>query len=205
MSVQTPIHDDADSAQYQHIGAYLRELREHYRLSAADVAKRLHIRPKYIHALEEGRIEELPGRVYTIGYLQSYAEFLGLDANKILSEYHDIKKLDARESFVVMEPHHRHGAPAARLVIVCVAVLLISFIGWQIFSSSSRQSAPQEVEAVPDYLIEQTKKMLVVTEHNKNCLKPDYAEVFPPCYGADVIVPPTPFILRGYGHALEVK
>ena len=205
MSAQTPTTQAYDSDQYQHIGAYLRELREHYKLSIPDVAKRLHIRPKYIQALEEGKIEDLPGKVYTLGYLQSYTEFLGLDAEKIISEYHEIKKLDERESFKVMEPHHRQGAPAAKLIIACVVVLLVAFIGWQIFSADPRQTEPEVVEAVPEHLIEQTEQSLVMNERNRLCIKPDYAELFPPCYGAEFSVPPTPFVLRGWGHALEVK
>ena len=40
------------------------------------VAETLHIRYVYLEAIEAGRYEELPGAVYVVGFMRSYADFL---------------------------------------------------------------------------------------------------------------------------------
>ena len=59
------------------IGASLREARMNRNLSAEDVQKGIHIRARYLMALEEERWELLPGEAYAKGFLRTYAEFLG--------------------------------------------------------------------------------------------------------------------------------
>jgi len=45
----------------------------------AEVSGGLKISPDYLAAIETGHFEELPGRVYAVGYVRSYAAYLGLD------------------------------------------------------------------------------------------------------------------------------
>jgi cytoskeletal protein RodZ len=69
------------------IGASLREARIKRGLSAADIQKAIRIRDRYLQALEEERWELLPGDAYVKGFLRTYADFLGLDANLYVDEY----------------------------------------------------------------------------------------------------------------------
>lgn len=69
------------------LGAVLRRARQHYNLSLADVAAALRIRATQIGALEDGRFDLLPGRVYAIGYVRAYAEYLGLDGDRMVHLY----------------------------------------------------------------------------------------------------------------------
>ena len=73
-------------AHYTHIGAQFRELRLHYGLSIAQVSERLHIRSQYLEAIELGDLSGLPGKVYSQGYIHSYAEFLGLNPQDVLAQ-----------------------------------------------------------------------------------------------------------------------
>ncbi len=66
------------------VGEILRRARTHYNLSLDDVAATLHIRAQQLGALEESRPEQLPGRVYAIGFVRAYAEYLGLDGDKMV-------------------------------------------------------------------------------------------------------------------------
>ena len=43
------------------------------------------IRARYLGALERGDYDELPGAVYTKGFLRNYALYLGLDPDDVLS------------------------------------------------------------------------------------------------------------------------
>jgi transcriptional regulator with XRE-family HTH domain len=69
------------------IGEKLRSSRELRGTSMTEISTTLKIRAKYLTALEEGNIAELPSQVYLIGYLKSYADFLGLDGNALVTEY----------------------------------------------------------------------------------------------------------------------
>src|SRR5512135_3275726 len=46
------------------------------------------IRARYLAALERGDYAELPGSVYTRGFLRNYALYLGLDADDVLRQWH---------------------------------------------------------------------------------------------------------------------
>lgn len=65
------------------IGAYMRDLRLHYGLSEQDVSQQLHLRPRYVTAIEQADYSAMPGKAYARGYVHTYAEFLGLDADQV--------------------------------------------------------------------------------------------------------------------------
>src|SRR5205809_4755692 len=45
------------------------------------------IRARYLSALERGEYRELPGAVYTKGFLRNYAVYLGLDPEDVLTQW----------------------------------------------------------------------------------------------------------------------
>src|SRR5450755_1095952 len=45
------------------------------------------IRVKYLAALERSEFRELPGAVYTKGFLRNYAMYLGLDPDDVLEQW----------------------------------------------------------------------------------------------------------------------
>lgn len=66
------------------VGEILRRTRQHYGQTLNDVEGILRIRAVQLQALEDGRIDLLPGRVYAIGFVRAYAEYLGLDGEKMV-------------------------------------------------------------------------------------------------------------------------
>lgn len=75
----------------EEIGARLRAAREGKGISLEVVEEETKIRRKYIEALEEGEIEELPGEVYVKGFLRSYGNYLDLDGDSLVEEYKESK------------------------------------------------------------------------------------------------------------------
>jgi transcriptional regulator with XRE-family HTH domain len=69
------------------IGKSLAEVRTQRGLSPEDVEQALHIRQRYVAALEEERWDVLPGDAYAWGFLRSYADFLGLDGQRYADAY----------------------------------------------------------------------------------------------------------------------
>jgi cytoskeletal protein RodZ len=58
------------------LGTYLRSRREEKGITTKDVASKLHIRERYIVAIEEGDMEEFPALVYARGFIRNYLAFL---------------------------------------------------------------------------------------------------------------------------------
>lgn len=69
------------------IGEYLKQSRQKQGIDLEDISRELHIRVQYLKALEADQWDQLPGEVYAIGFLKSYARQLNLDAEALVS-YH---------------------------------------------------------------------------------------------------------------------
>ena len=69
------------------IGSSLREARVRQHLDFEELEARTKVRAKYLRFLEEERFEQLPGHAYTKGFLQVYADALGLDGRLYVEEY----------------------------------------------------------------------------------------------------------------------
>lgn len=69
------------------LGDTLREAREKKGLTYKDIEKGTSIRALYIEYIETGKYDELPGDVYTKGFIRSYANFLKLDANALVQAF----------------------------------------------------------------------------------------------------------------------
>ena len=69
------------------IGLALKAAREFRGLTPQDVADATRIRQSYIEALEDMRLEDLPSRPFTIGYVRAYAALLGLDAEAAVARF----------------------------------------------------------------------------------------------------------------------
>jgi len=68
------------------IGLTLRKARLARGLTLVQAAQAVHIKPRYLQALEEGRWEDLPSRAQGRGFLRLYAEFLGEDGEALLRQ-----------------------------------------------------------------------------------------------------------------------
>lgn len=81
------------------IGKQLRERRELISLTIDEVERHTHLRSVFVKALEEGSFEKLPSPVQTRGMLLNYANFLDLDADKILLRFADALQARRREKY----------------------------------------------------------------------------------------------------------
>ena len=87
--LQPELSQPAEESQiiFIEIGKTLRQRREMLSLTHAEVEGHIHLRPKYLVALEAGDFEALPSPVQTRGMLSNYADFLDLDADAILIRF----------------------------------------------------------------------------------------------------------------------
>jgi transcriptional regulator with XRE-family HTH domain len=69
------------------IGSALKEARTRAGLDIRTVEDRTKIRTRYLRALESEEWSTLPGHAYVKGFLRTYANLLGLDADALVDEY----------------------------------------------------------------------------------------------------------------------
>src|SRR5512141_1009093 len=86
------------------------------------------IRARYLSALERGDYRELPGAVYTKGFLRNYAIYLGLDPEDVLDQWRR-ERGDARDAAPVISVPRPIAAPRPGLTfspsVVVVALLTV--------------------------------------------------------------------------------
>jgi cytoskeletal protein RodZ len=76
------------------LGELLREAREAKGVDLPRVERDTKIRTRYLSALESGEYRELPGSVYTKGFLRNYGSYLGLDPEYLI----DLYRLESRSA-----------------------------------------------------------------------------------------------------------
>src|SRR5512141_1778569 len=86
------------------------------------------IRARYLGALERGDYKELPGAVYTKGFLRNYALYLGLDPEDVLEQWRR-ERGDAKDAAPVIAVPRPIAAPRPGLTfspsVVVVALLTV--------------------------------------------------------------------------------
>lgn len=73
--------------QVHRLGEVLRTAREANGVDLQRVERETKIRERYLSALERGEYRELPGSVYTKGFLRNYGAYLGLDPEYLIDLY----------------------------------------------------------------------------------------------------------------------
>lgn len=69
------------------LGEKLKQVREKANVSLNEIAKNTKIRKYYLEMLEEGNFDKLPPNVYVKGFLNSYAEYLGIESADVMKLY----------------------------------------------------------------------------------------------------------------------
>lgn len=143
--------DDLDNYKDMDVGDILRRTRLHYGQSLKDIENALRIRESQLKAIENGEIEKLPGRVYAIGFVRTYAEYLGLDGAKI-AQLFKTQYMDAQPkselSFPV--PASESRTPSSWVLVVSLVVAFAVLYGWAYLPGGSKTSQAPAVPNVPE-------------------------------------------------------
>jgi len=168
-----------ESDSYHHIGSLLRNARTERRLSLPEASHSLHIRVRYLDALEQGRLGELPGLPYVRGYLQAYAAFLDLDKDEILRRFEQVEAGLARKGFYLPKAFSREKSPAPWMIWGGLAMAFVAYMFWVLWL----QPLPAAVSAVENFPREIPYISAAMTG-DVACLKPQ-TFVYPPCTMAE--------------------
>ena len=134
-------------AESARIGEELRDARLALGLSVEEMAARLRIRRPYLVALEEGRIRDLPGAAYAVGFIRSYATALGMDPDEMVRRFRDLSGpvVTDKTKLVFPEPVPERGVPAGAVIMVGAVLCIGAYVAWFNWSGTGNRT----VDAVP--------------------------------------------------------
>lgn len=133
-------------------GADLRAARERLGWLLEDVAAALCIRLPHLEALEDGRIDLLPGNAYAVGFLRTYARALGLDPDEIARRFKaEASEVNRRTELTFPAPMPQRGVPAGAMILLGVVLAIGAYAGWYRLSGEGRLP-PETIAPVPERL-----------------------------------------------------
>jgi len=110
------------------VGEELRAARLRLGEDLRTVAGSLRIRKEHLEALEAGDFANLPGRTYAIGFVRSYADYLGLDGAAAVARFKEEvaeePDLPPPDSLVFPDAQEEARLPQGMILIAAVLVLL---------------------------------------------------------------------------------
>lgn len=125
------------------LGERLSKKRVSLGFEVKDVERTIRIRAKHVELIEASDWDKLPPDVYVRGFLRSYARFLKLDPDKVITIYlkekgltENVKRIATKTEIV------KKKAPAPRVIITpkrliffstgFLAITVLAYIAWQI-------------------------------------------------------------------------
>ncbi len=130
------------------VGEDLRAARLRRGDDLATVSRVLKIRKDHLEAVEEDRLENLPGRTYAIGFVRTYAGYLGLDAAETVERYkQEISgRHDEHSPTIAAMPDEARRLPQGWRFVAGIVLLAVGYGVWHLLSAGS---APQSVPPAP--------------------------------------------------------
>lgn len=115
------------------LGEVLRAAREAKGVDLVRVERETKIRERYLAALENGDYRDLPGAVYTRGFLRNYGAYLGLDTEYLLDLYRLETDANPSARRAMPAPPRPIGTRRPRAFVVTpgaiVAAILVLLVG----------------------------------------------------------------------------
>jgi cytoskeleton protein RodZ len=143
---------DTSQAPAARLGAELREARREQGWDIAQLAGSLRIRQSYLEAIENGRISDLPGTTYALGFVRAYASALGVPAEDAARRFRaEAEQVHGRPALRFPAPVPRQGVPAGALILLGFVILAGAYGGWY-WVTEHRATKVEVVPPIPDRL-----------------------------------------------------
>lgn len=146
------------------VGQSLKTARELTGKGIEEVAQQLRIRTPFLQALEDGRHKDLPGGTYAVGFLRTYAEFLGLDGEEMVRRFRAeaAGDLNARSELVFPSPVSEGRIPGGAVLFLGLLLAGVAYGAWYFLSSRTTEVA-EMVPPLPDRLASALNRPATVT------------------------------------------
>ena len=131
----------------QTLGQLMTETRKHLGLSRDQVSDQTHIPAYYVRMIESDSYDAIPDQLYLLPFFRRYAEFLGLDEQKVVSRF--IFDFEKAENGVVATPAPTAYAKAKLkwrqiAAATVIGAVLLPCIAWAVGAMRSAYHSPAE-------------------------------------------------------------
>jgi transcriptional regulator with XRE-family HTH domain len=113
------------------LGQELKRERELRGISLREIADSTRISLRFLQALEEDRLDVIPGAFFVRAILRSYARSIGIDENQVLNKYQEVYTFEEQLQYGE-SPERPRPKPRSRLSIrksVWITALAVAIIG----------------------------------------------------------------------------
>src|SRR5476651_1052832 len=129
------------------IGDLLRARREAYGVTIIEVAATLRIRAAFLEAIENNRYDQLPGAAYALGFVRTYAEHLGLDAEAIARRFKaEVAGSVPKRDLTFPMPLTERSLPGGAVLLVALIIAACAYGVWYYRGSGDRVRAERVAE-----------------------------------------------------------
>ena len=119
------------------IGQVLRDTRLSQSKNIQEVSQTLKIRQIYLDAIENNDFAQLPGKIYIIGFIKTYAEYLQLDSEEIIRAYKSgdlVETINTDLVFPTIVPED--GMPNKLTLLFGFMIAIAGYGGWYYFNNN---------------------------------------------------------------------
>jgi cytoskeleton protein RodZ len=131
-------------------GENLRRERELRGVELRDIAEATKISVRFLQALEQDRVDVLPGGIFPRSFVRQYAKHLGLDPDRMVTEFDHVFGVESASPKPSARAPRRHSD--ARPVLVVAGVLLLAgvgFLAWKTSRPGSAAASPEPSAVAP--------------------------------------------------------
>lgn len=134
------------------VGDILRQARLARGEELGSIADTIRIRQKLLQAIEENRHGELPGGIYTIGFVRSYGQYLNLDIVALESQWRrEAEALTRRAEYRFPTPTLERRLPGS--VSILFGLLIVAgLIAIAVYSGNRNGNIVTNIPPLPDSL-----------------------------------------------------
>lgn len=122
----------------------LREARISKKLTIEQCATFLCIRRVQLEAIENGKFKELPSAAHGIGFVRSYADYLGLPSDKIVEQYRrETRAFPEKTELSFPVPMQDSHLPSKKIIFGSILGLIVLILAWNWYSARKIPTALQ--------------------------------------------------------------
>ena len=146
---ETKVYPVEVSNEPKKVGQIIFDARKLKKLDVVEVAEKLRIRRSYLEAIEKSNYETLPCFPYGVGFVRSYADFLGLDGVSLADAYKKETNLKEKNTLRVIDNGdivNDSTIPSQAYLILSIVAVLLIYFGWLFVNKYYAAPTLEEVE-----------------------------------------------------------
>jgi len=118
-------------------------------MSIGEVARATRIPTSAIERMEADHFDDLPGEVFTRGFLKAYARAVGLAPDDVLARYTAARRAVSVEPLPIATPVQRRGSRRFGVAVAFVLLLVLFTVAISIVRRPRGHDRPNELSVAP--------------------------------------------------------